>query len=312
MVAIPSAVQIFCWVATIWGGKMRLKSPMLFVLGFFGVFIIGGMTGVMLASVPLDRQLHDTFFVVAHFHYVLIGGAVFPLFGAIYYWFPKWTGRFLDERVGWWNFWLFFVGFNVTFFPLHVLGLRGMPRRVYTYLGETGWGNLNLLATGGALVMAVSLLLFLLNAWHSRRRGEFAGRDPWGGPTLEWSTTSPPPSYGFARLPTVEGRDALWCETPETPVVVGLSTEKREVLSTTIMDAQPEHRHELVDDSIWPFTLAVVATGTIVGVIFHPIALPIGLALSFSVLFAWFWRELEPKRLLVSTLREKPLETSVR
>jgi cytochrome c oxidase subunit I+III len=308
MIAIPSGVQIFCWLATLWGGRPRFRMPLVWVCGFIALFVLGGLTGVMLASVPLDRQLHDTFFVVAHFHYVLIGGAVFPLFGAIYYWFPKWTGRLLDERIGWWSFWLFFIGFNVTFFPMHQLGIHGMPRRIYTYLADTGWGKLNLLATGGAVLMAVSVVLFLINVWRSRRHGEFAGSDPWGGPTLEWATSSPPPSYGFARLPTVEGRDALWCQTPDTPVVVGLSTDKREVLSTTIMDAQPEHKHELTEDSVWPFTLAIVATGTIAGVIFHPIALPIGLALAFVVLFAWFWRELEPKRLLVSTLRKTPIE----
>src|SRR5436190_3704263 len=147
VIAIPTGTQIFCWIATLWSGRITVATPLLWVLGFFVIFIIGGMTGVMVASVPLDAQLHDTFFVVAHLHYVLIGGAVFPLFGAFYYWFPKVTGRMLSPRLGSTSFWLFFLGFNLTFFPMHVLGLWGMPRRIYTYSPETGWGSLNLMAT---------------------------------------------------------------------------------------------------------------------------------------------------------------------
>ncbi|MDT7604000.1 MAG: cytochrome c oxidase subunit, partial [Acidobacteriota bacterium] len=178
MIAIPSGVQIFCWIATMWGGRLRLKTPLVFVLGFFAIFVLGGLSGLILASVPLDLQVHDTYFVVAHFHYVLIGGAVFPLFGAFYYWFPKWTGRLLSERLGKVNFWLLFVGFNLVFFPMHQLGLRGMPRRVYTYLPQMGWGNLNLLATVGAGVMALGVLAFLANVWASRRAGALAGDNP--------------------------------------------------------------------------------------------------------------------------------------
>src|SRR4029078_4468624 len=147
MIAIPTGTQFFCWIATLWSGRITLATPMLWTLGFFVIFIVGGMTGIMVAATPLDWQLHDSFFVVAHLHYVLIGGAVFPLFGAFYYWFPQVTGRMLDETLGRWNFWLFFVGFNVAFFPMHVLGLQGMPRRVYTYAAETGWGPLNLVAS---------------------------------------------------------------------------------------------------------------------------------------------------------------------
>src|ERR1700759_344716 len=150
MIAIPSGIQIFCWIATLWGGKVRLKTPLIFVLGFFAIFTLGGLTGVMLASVPLDLQVHDTYFVVAHFHYVLIGGAVFPLFGAFYYWFPKWSGRMLNNALGWLNLALMFIGFNLTFFPMHALGIIGMPRRVYTYLPETGWASRNMAATIGA------------------------------------------------------------------------------------------------------------------------------------------------------------------
>src|SRR5205085_6234142 len=179
MISIPSGVQIFCWIATLWGGKLRIKTPLLFVLGFFAIFIIGGMTGVMLASVPLDLQIHDTFFVVAHLHYVLIGGAVFPLFGAFYYWFPKWTGRFLHEGLGRLNFWLFFIGFNMTFWPMHHLGLWGMSRRMYTYEPGSGWGHLNLIASIGAGIIGLSVLTFIWNVLWSRRHGEAVGPNPW-------------------------------------------------------------------------------------------------------------------------------------
>jgi cytochrome c oxidase subunit 1 len=153
LIAIPTGVQFFCWIATIWGSRPRWDAAFCFVMAFFATFLIGGLTGVMLASVPIDKQVHDTFFVVAHLHYVLIGGAVFPLFGAFYHWLPKMTGRMLNERLGRWNFWLFFVGFNVAFFPMHKLGLEGMPRRVYTYPSHVGWGELNLISTLGAVTI---------------------------------------------------------------------------------------------------------------------------------------------------------------
>ncbi|HEY0458438.1 MAG TPA: cytochrome c oxidase subunit I [Pyrinomonadaceae bacterium] len=289
LIVIPNGVQIFCWLATLWAGKLNLKTPLIFVLGFFAIFVMGGLTGVMLASVPLDLQLHDTFFVVAHFHYVLIGGAVFPLFGAVYYWFPKWTGRFLSEQAGIVNFLLMFIGFNLIFFPMHILGLNGMPRRVYTYVPETGWGDLNLLATIGAFVMSLGVLTFLGNVAYCWKRGAVASANPWGADTLEWATSSPPPAYNFQYIHTVQGRHAIWEQAENAPVVTGLSVLRRETLSTTIHDAAPSHRYELQKDSILPFLLALVVGGAFISLIFTPWGLIIGLALSYVVLFGWFW-----------------------
>ncbi len=289
MIAIPSAVQIFCWIATLWKGRLNLQTPLLFCLAFFFILVAGGMTGIMVASVPLDTQLTDTYFVVAHLHYVLIGGAVFPLFGAVYYWFPKVTGRLMSERLGRWNFWLFFIGFNVAFWPMHHLGLRGMPRRVYTYPEGMGWDTLNLVSTLGALTIAVSVLLFLINASKSFRTGTLAGDNPWGASTLEWATESPPPAYNFDRIPVVQARDPLWEAAPDPTQVSGLAEKTREVLITTVVDAMPDHRLVFPEPTIWPFVSAVVVTAFFIGSIFTPwavvwAALPIAFAIT-----AWFW-----------------------
>jgi cytochrome c oxidase subunit 1 len=289
MIAIPSGVQIFCWIATLWGGKLSFKTPLLFVLGFVAIFVLGGLTGVMLASVPLDLQIHDTFFVVAHLHYVLIGGAVFPLFGAFYFWFPKWTGRMLSERAGRWNFWLMFIGFNLVFFPMHQLGLKGMPRRVYTYLPETGWGSLNLLASIGAFILASGVVVFICNVIWARRVGEVAGDNPWSADTLEWSVASPPPNYNFHDLPTVNSRYPLWSRLENSPIVRGLSTVKRETLVTSVLDAQPELRFEIPGPSIWPFLLSIATAIAFIGGIFTPWAFLVGALAAFGVFAGWFF-----------------------
>jgi heme/copper-type cytochrome/quinol oxidase subunit 1 len=251
-IAIPSGVQIFCWIATLWEGRPVFRTALMFVLGFVVIFVLGGLTGVMVASVPLDTQVHDTFFVVAHFHYVLIGGAVFPLLGALYYWFPKIAGRMLDERWGHTNFWLAFVGFNLAFFPMHILGLQGMPRRVYTYLPEMGWDGLNLISSIGALLFALSFVLLLWNVIRSLQAGPPAPDNPWDAGTLEWATPSPPPTYNFERIPLVTHREPLWAERQSLPVVAGLSAERREILVTTVADAGPEIREASPEPSIWP------------------------------------------------------------
>jgi cytochrome c oxidase subunit I+III len=292
MIAVPTALQVFCWIATLWTGKLNFRTPLYFVLAFFFILVLGGLTGLILGSVPLDLQVHDTYFVVAHLHYVLIGGAVFPLFAAWYYWFPKITGRMMDERLGKWNFWLMFVGFNVAFYPMHHLGLAGMPRRIYTYAAETGWGTLNLVSTVGAVMIATSVLLFIVNVVKSRRNGLPAGDNPWGAPTLEWATSSPPPACNFPAIPVVGSPEPLW-EPPPTPShVSGLSTDTREVVATTVLDALPDHRYQSPEPSIWPFVAAVATTVMFIASIFSPWAVVWGSLLVTVPLVAWFW----PKR----------------
>src|ERR1700730_6156670 len=206
LIAIPTAVKIFNWIATIYLGKVRLTASMLFAVGFIAMFLIGGLNGAALAVVPFDYQVTDTYFVISHLHYVLFGGTVFAVFGGIFYWFPKMSGRLLNERLGKWQFWLMLIGVNLTFFPMHILGLLGMPRRVYTYAGNLGWNELNLLSTIGAFIIAVSIMVFLWNFIITLRSGEKAGDDPWDAYTLEWDTSSPPKAYNFEVIPSVRSR----------------------------------------------------------------------------------------------------------
>lgn len=210
LIAIPTGIKIFNWIATMWGGSIRLTTAMLFAIAFLLQFVVGGLTGVMFAAVPIDWQLTDTYFVVAHFHYVLIGGTLFGLFAAIYYWFPKMTGRMLDERLGRLQFWLWVFGINATFMVQHFLGLMGMPRRVYTYSNSPGWAALNGIASLGAVGMAIGTLVLVGNVLWSLRRGAIAGNNPWGGFTLEWATTSPPPEHNFDTIPAIQGRRPVW------------------------------------------------------------------------------------------------------
>jgi cytochrome c oxidase subunit 1 len=289
LIAVPSGLQIFCWLATLWDGRPVYRTPLLFVLGFIAIFVLGGLTGVMVASVPIDTQVHDTYFVVAHFHYVLIGGAVFPLIGGVYYWFPKITGRMLGEAAGRWNFWLAFIGFNVAFFPMHILGLMGMPRRVYTYTPEMGWDHLNLLSTVGALIFAASFVVLIANVIESLRHGALAGDNPWDASTLEWATSSPPPPYNFSRIPVVNHRDPLWADGTNLPVAAGLSVQRREVLLTSIADAEPHTREASPEPSLWPLLTAIATTVFFIGSIFTPWAVVWGTPPIAITLIGWFW-----------------------
>jgi cytochrome c oxidase subunit I len=210
VVAVPTGIKIFNWLATMWGGKIRFATPMLFAVGFLFQFLIGGLTGIMLATAPFDWQLGNSYFVVAHFHYVIVGGILFSIFAAFYYWFPKMTGRMMDETLGKWHFWIFLIGFHLTFDSLHIPGLLGMPRRVYTYEAGRGWESWNMIASVGVILQGAAVLVFVGNLIWSCVKGRPAGNDPWDAWTLEWGTTSPPPEYNFAAIPAVQSRRPLW------------------------------------------------------------------------------------------------------
>ncbi|HWV23397.1 MAG TPA: cytochrome c oxidase subunit I [Thermomicrobiales bacterium] len=293
LITIPSGIQYVAWVATIWRGNVIWKSPFLFVFGFFVLFLIGGFTGVMFGVIPIDRQVTDSYFVVAHFHYVLFGGAIFPVFAGLHYWWPKMTGRMLHERWAQLTFWFMFVGFNMTFFPMHILGLLGMPRRVYTYNDNIGWDALNFFQTVGAFVLGFGVLLFIINAIISTYGGEDAGPNPWEANTLEWAVNSPPPPYNFVVLPVVRSADPLWDPpTPEgeaEPSALELADGK-ETYGSSILDAEAERVLPMPQDSPWPMFLAIGALILAIGLLFDLLpATIIGIAIATIVLVAWTW-----------------------
>lgn len=305
-IIVPSAVAVFAWLATIWLGRPVITTAFLFFASMILLFVIGGVSGFMTASVPVDWQLTDTYFVVAHIHYVLIGINVFPVLGAAYFWFPKMTGHLLDERLGRWNFWTTFVGFNLAFLPMHLTGLFGMPRRIYTYAPGMGWDTLNLLTTIGSFVLAIGVLLFIVNVWKSLRAGASAGANPWDASTLEWSTPSPPPPYNFAVIPTVASRHPLWErqldeERARSSIDRGmLLAHGKETIGTSALDAEPDMILEMPEDSAAPFILALGTTVMFVGMLLKTWSVAgIGIALATLALIVWLWprqelREREP------------------
>jgi cytochrome c oxidase subunit I len=296
VITIPSAVAVFAWVATIWTGRPVITTAFLFFASMIVLFVIGGVSGVMTASTPVDWQLTDTYFVVAHLHYVLIGINVFPVAGAVYYWFPKMTGRMMDERLGRWNFWTMFVGFNVCFLPMHTLGLLGMPRRVYTYAPGMGWDMQNLVVSLGAVLFAVGVLLLLVNIAVSLKRGRPCGANPWGAPTLEWSIPSPPPPYNFAVIPTVASRHPLWEDqlsesSARSSLTRGLLLDRgRETIGTSPLDGEPNLILEMPADTIAPFALAMAMMVLFTGALLHAWWLAgLGVAGCAGALVLWFW-----------------------
>jgi cytochrome c oxidase subunit 1 len=272
LIAIPTGVKIFNWLGTIYKGTIQLTTAMLFSLGFIAMFTIGGLSGVSLAVVPADTQQHDSYFVVAHFHYVLFGGLVFGLFAGFYYWFPKVFGRMLNERLGKWNFWTMLIGFNLTFFPMHLLGIYGMPRRTYRYDSGLGWDTLNFLATVGGFIIAVSVLLFIVNAIVSHRRGKLAGNDPWDARTIEWTTTSPPPEYNFAEIPQIEARDDFWRHKyveDDEGMLVALPSGGADTPAATRAAAAPPHPIHMPSPSFFPFVAALGIVPLGYAAVFH-------------------------------------------
>jgi len=276
-----------------WSGRPWLVTPMLWVIGFIATFVIGGLSGIMTASAALDLQLTDTYFIVAHFHYVLIGGAIFPLFGAFCYWYPKATGRMMSERWGRWAFVLIVGGFNLGFFPMHFLGLMGMPRRVYTYPPGMGWDLLNQIATVGSAISVLGGLLFVGNALWSFWKGEHAGPDPWRGSTLEWAGLSPTPAYNLAYTPVVTSLTPMWNGGEALRAYDGIALDRREILVTSVADATPLYRHKSPAPSFWPLLSGLAVTAMFLGSIFTPWAVAIGSVPIAAALIGWFWPQRE-------------------
>jgi cytochrome c oxidase subunit I len=306
VIVVPSAVAVFAWLATIWLGRPVITTAFLFFSSMILLFVIGGVSGFMTASVPVDWQLTDTYFVVAHLHYVLIGINVFPVIGATYFWFPKMTGKFLDEKLGRWNFWTMFLGFNLAFLPMHVTGLLGMPRRIYTYAEGMGWDTLNMITSVGSFVFAVGVLLLFINVFRSLRSGAAAPANPWDAPTLEWSVPSPPPPYNFAVIPTVASRHPLWDgRLSESGMVSALERgmlldHGKETTATSPMDASPEMIMEMPEDTPAPFVLTLGISILFVGLLLKiwPLAIA-GAAVAALAILVWLWprrelREREP------------------
>jgi cytochrome c oxidase subunit 1 len=294
LIAVPTGVKIFNWMGTMFGGVIRLKTPMMFAIGMVGMFTIGGLSGVTHSMVPSDYQQQDSYYVVAHFHYVLFGGAILGLMGGIFYWVPKFTNRMLSETWGQVQFWFMLIGFNLTFFPMHISGLLGMPRRVYTYSEGMGWDLWNLISTVGAFTIAVGLLIFMANFIYSifMKRGKIAGDDPWDARTLEWSLPSPVPHYNFAEIPTVHARDEFWhrkyqedAEGNVLPAVAGAAVEVAQGGSEGHGDAR--HDIHLPSPSYFPLIAAAGLPVIATGLIYDYALVAVGAALLVVGIYGW-------------------------
>lgn len=280
LIGVPTGVKIFNWLATLWGGRIKFTTPMLFALSFILTFTIGGMSGVMHASAPSDAQQTDTYFIVAHIHYVLVGGALLGLLAGAYYWFPKMSGRMMDEKLGKWNFWLVMIGINLTFFPFHFIGLQGMPRRIYTYGEDLGVTQFNLVATIGVFVLTAGLTVFLWNLYRSLKSGAIAGNDPWDARTLEWTIPSPPPEYNFAELPQVTARDHFWEQKQQ-------GHKKQSKIARAARTAG-HHGIHLPGPSYMPALMALGLMVAAYGGVYHSVLVAVlGFAVTILGLYGW-------------------------
>jgi len=300
MVVIPSSIQIYAWTITVNLGRPDFRAPLMFIGGFIAFFVLGGLSGIMFAAIPFDQATTDTYFVVAHFHFIIFGAAVFPILGGMYYWFPKVTGRMYHEGVAKASFWLAFVGTALTFFPMHMLGLLGMTRRIYTYPNGMGWGAYNLSETIGAFILTAGLLMIVANLAYSRFRGPAAGPDPFGGGTLEWSTTSPPPHYNFPVIPVVRSAYPNWDREDREADRARLRRgelvfdEGHETPAATVVDAVPDEVLEMPSESPWPLVLSVCTAGLFVMLLVrHYVVAGVFALLALLVLAAWHWKEPE-------------------
>jgi cytochrome c oxidase subunit 1 len=295
LIAVPTGVKVFNWLATLYGGSIDPKPPLLFAVGFVAMFVIGGLSGVMHASPPIDTQHQDTYFVVAHFHYVLFGGSMFGLFAGLHYWFPKFTGRLLNDTLGKWTFWLMLIGFNVTFFPMHFVGVDGMPRRIYTYPEGMGWDFWNFVETIGSWILAFSVLIFLINAFRSWRFGEVAGNDPWDGATLEWSIPGPPPSFNFAQIPRVTARDAFWVEKRATQAAAEVGLAPKAQTAVAVVDDPVALGIHMPNPSYYPLVTAIGVSLILGGFLlspymlfgFVPVVSLIGIVVTLAGIYGW-------------------------
>jgi cytochrome c oxidase subunit I len=293
-IAIPSGTFVFCWLATIATGRIRLKVPMLWIISFFVLFLAGGLSGVLLGSVPINLQMTDTYIIPSHIHYVLMGGAIAPLIGAVWFWFPKITGKVLDDRLGYWQWAFFLMGSLITFTGMFLLGVSGMTRRVYTYSHTMGWDSLNLATSIGSWIIGLSFFLFAINILKSLRKNPSASANPYEANTLEWAATSPPPAYNFALLPMVNSRTPLWSADAGLGYVTGLRVDEKEILVTNALTTEPEMREHVPDHTAWPLVCAVVTSIILVWSIYTPKAIEWG-ALPFAVvLIGWLY----PRKIL--------------
>lgn len=291
-ISLFTTITIFAWVATVWHGRPVATTSMLYALGSVALLVVGGLSGVVTGIIPVDWQLHNTYYVVAHIHYVLIGANVFPVFAGLYFWIPKMTGRMMNERLGKWSFWVMFVGFNIGFFPMHLVGIMGMPRRIYTYPAGLGLQPMNELMTFGAFMLGIGILLSIINLFYSLRRGEYAGNNPWNADGLEWAMESPPPVYETVHIPAVSTRHPLWDEfdEDEDPGDERVLAQARLTLTTSLLDAVPLSAASMPKESLVPLMMSLALFGFFLALVYQLLWVCLaGLMLTYLLGCYWLW-----------------------